>query len=353
MGQDLKAKVAETQGFVNTSTQWSRTSNGKESSIDWSSCIRMSFKNRGIPQGVIDTVFKSWKEGTKKQYSSAWKKWSLWCCLRNCDSIRPLETDLVAYLLYLKNIKKSYSVISSHKSTIFETLKIVNPSFPTTSNLIYRFMKGLKVEIPPKPRYSSTWDVGQVLDLISKWTQIETLSLKLLTYKLVSLLALSTAARSQTLKALRVDQVIINEDKIIFNCGDKLKNSKPGKDFLLELKTFVKPELCPVRTVLCYLNRTEKLRKDEQLLISFVNYKAVSTSTIARWLKSVLILANVDISIFKAHSFRSASSSAAAHAGCKISDILKTASWSSAKTFNTFYLRRTDKLNSNFQDSAK
>lgn len=129
----------------------------------------------------------------------------MWCCLRSCDSIRLLETDIVAYLLYLKNVNKSYSVISSHKSTILETLKIVNPSYIITSNLIYRFMKGLKVEIPPKPCYSSTWDVGQVLDLISQWTQIDTLSLKLLTYKLVSLLALSTAARAQPLKALRVD----------------------------------------------------------------------------------------------------------------------------------------------------
>ena len=132
-------------------------------------------------------------------------------------------------------------------------------------------MKGLKVDIPSKPRYSSTWEVGQVLDLISKWTDLDTLPLKLLTYKLVSLLALSTAARSQTLKALRVDQVIIKDDRVVFNCGDKLKNSKPGKNFLLELKTFVKPELCPVRTLMCYIKRTKELRKDEQLL-GFICY---------------------------------------------------------------------------------
>ena len=88
--------------------------------------------------------------------------------------------------------------------------------------------------------------------------------------------------------------------------------------------------------------------------VSFVTYKAVSTSTIARWLKCVLTLANIDVTIFKAHSFRGASSSAAAIAGCKMSDILKVANWSSAKTFKTYYFRTnsSDNTDNNFQYSV-
>jgi hypothetical protein len=84
---------------------------------------------------------------------------------------------------------------------------------------------------------------------------------------------------------------------------------------------------------------TQGVRKDSQLFVSFKNYKAVSTSTLARWLKSVLSMAGLDIKELKAHSFRGASSSAAVKAGCKISDILKTANWSSSKISKILFAR--------------
>jgi hypothetical protein len=70
-----------------------------------------------------------------------------------------------------------------------------------------------------------------------------------------------------------------------------------------------------------------------------MTFKSVSTSTNARWLKTVLTLSEIDTSIFQAHSFRSASSSAAFKAGCSLNNTLKTSNWSSAKNFKRFYLR--------------
>ena len=86
--------------------------------------------------------------------------------------------------------------------------------------------------------------------------------------------------------------------------------------------------------------------------VSFKNYKAVSSSTLARWLKNVLLLAGIDIVKYKAHSYRGASSSAASRAGCKMSEILKTANWSSAKNFKVFYLRdvQNDHIENNYQN---
>ena len=48
-------------------------------------------------------------------------------------------------------------------------------------------------------------------------------------------------------------------------------------------------------------------------------------------------MAGIDTSVFKAHSVRGAASSAAFAAGCSLKEILKTANWSSAKTFHKFY----------------
>lgn len=276
----------------------------------------------------------------------------MWCNLRMCNSIKPLESDIISYLLYLKQLKKSYSVISCHKSVILETVKILNPNIVLNFNVLNRFMKGLNREIPPKPRYVFTWDVGKVLNVIAKWMPLQSLSLKLLTFKLVSLVALCTAARAQSLKALNINHLCIKEDVAIFDCGDQLKTTKPGQNFVIKLCSYVEHELCPVLTLKYYLKCTQSLRKDSQLFVSFKNYKAVSSSTLARWLKNVLLLAGIDIVKYKAHSYRGASSSAASRAGCKMSEILKTANWSSAKNFKVFYLRdvQNDHIENNYQN---
>lgn len=247
---------------------------------------------------------------------------------------------IVSYLFFLRNMNKSYSVINTHKAVILETVKLLDSSYSNRNfTLISRFMKGLHNTVPPKPRYTSTWNVATVLGVLALWMPLDSLTLKKLTYKLVALLALGTAARAQTLKALRVDQCVFNYNSVVFNCGSKLKSSKPGTDFFLTLKMYKDQELCPVRTLKTYIAKTRSLRKDNQLFISYVNYKSVSTSTLARWLKSVLVLAGIDTNIFKAHSYRGASSSAAMKAGCKLSDILKMADWTSMKNFHRFYLR--------------
>ena len=53
--------------------------------------------------------------------------------------------------------------------------------------------------------------------------------------------------------------------------------------------------------------------------------------------KSILSKAGVDTEIFKAHSVRSASISAAATSGITTGDILKAADWSSKAIFQKFY----------------
>ena len=68
-------------------------------------------------------------------------------------------------------------------------------------------------------------------------------------------------------------------------------------------------------------------------------HRAVASSTIARWLKSILLSAGVDTSLFSAHSIRGASSSKAAMSGATVKNILDTADWTSAGTFRRFYLR--------------
>ena len=98
-------------------------------------------------------------------------------------------------------------------------------------------------------------------------------------------------------------------------------------------------------TLRAYLERTGPLRGGEsRLFVSFIKpHKAVTSSTIARWLRTMLELSGIDSSIFGAHSTRSTSTSAAARGGVTLEDILKAANWSSESVFQKFYHKEVDK----------
>ena len=92
-----------------------------------------------------------------------------------------------------------------------------------------------------------------------------------------------------------------------------------------------------------YEKRTTDKRGDsvKLFLATIKPHKPVTSSTIARWIKNLLGKAGVNTEIFKAHSVRGASTSAAAMAGITTEDILKAADWSNETVFPKFYYKPT------------
>ena len=60
---------------------------------------------------------------------------------------------------------------------------------------------------------------------------------------------------------------------------------------------------------------------------------------ISRWMKQVLTEAGIPTHSFKAHSVRATSSSATKTKGVSMVDIMQTAGWSRASTFEKFYYK--------------
>ena len=117
-------------------------------------------------------------------------------------------------------------------------------------------------------------------------------------------------------------------------------------------------DICVIETLDSYLKRTGSWRSDEdrpQLLLSFISpHKPVCSSTIANWIKKLLVLCRVD-SAFTAHSTRSASTSKAKFPGLSEKEILKRACWSGRSTWQNHYRKEIDSdLTSakNFQDKV-
>jgi len=209
--------------------------------------------------------------------------------------------------------------------------------------LVARVLKGAFHARPPLPRYTATWSVQVVLDQILQWGDTKSLQLKLLTFKLVMLMSLARPSRSADLASLCVDKCHFKPEGVSFQPASLAKQSRQGKSltdyFFASFPD--NAELCPVATLRRYQTVTSSLRKDSnKLFVAIVKpHKAVAPCTIARWLKEVLKLSGIDVSIFTAHSTRSASASAAADSGVTTSDILKAADWSAESVFRKFYYR--------------
>jgi hypothetical protein len=94
-------------------------------------------------------------------------------------------------------------------------------------------------------------------------------------------------------------------------------------------------------------------KEKHQLFISYRKpFHAISTQTIARWLKVTMAMSGIDTSTFTAHSTRSASTSKALNKGLSIKQITDKANWSNQTTFLKFYKRNVIFRRDEFQEAV-
>ena len=87
------------------------------------------------------------------------------------------------------------------------------------------------------------------------------------------------------------------------------------------------------------IKRTSSIRGNEKsLIISYIKpHKAVVSTSISHWIKVVMKDSGVDVEKFGAHSARGAITSKAKQSGLPISEIMKSAGWSSSEILARFY----------------
>ena len=126
------------------------------------------------------------------------------------------------------------------------------------------------------------------------------------------LLTLTSASRVRGLHILDSGFVVKTLQKYVFKFHKLYKSWIQGqKPTTLEFVAFSQDkDLCVVSALDEYLNRTEEWRRvnnKTQLLLSYIQlHKQVVPSTISGWLKNVLKSSAINVSLFTAHSSRSA-----------------------------------------------
>lgn len=231
-----------------------------------------------------------------------------------------------------------YSAINTARSALSAVVKTEGGKTVGSDPRVVRFLKGVFELRTPVAKYSDIWDVDILLNFFRKKNDNEELLLKELTKKLCALLLISTAQRVQTLCFITLSSIKFNNDECRIQIAGKLKHTRTNfKQKPLELKCFPEKKVCVLCCLCEYIDRTKELRKEnDQLLLCYQKpYQPASKATVARWLGDVLF--DAGIKDFAPHSFRGASSSAMLRSGVSVDDIMKSAGWSNASTFQKFY----------------
>nr|CAI5867637.1 unnamed protein product [Callosobruchus analis] len=248
-----------------------------------------------------------------KQYGATYRLWWHYCSEKNIEPFNASAGEVICFLQDLLDKRAyKYGTFNSHRSA----LALITPGDLGQNNVLKRFLKGVSRLRPATPRYNVTWDPSSVLKYLKDLDTKD--SLKRLSEKIATLLALITGGRLQTLALIRISNIVRDNTGLQVSITDLTKTS---------LVSEAQP----------YNVRGE----EDYLFITFSKpHKQAKGQTIARWIKTTLQAAGVDTYLFKPQSTRHASTSAAFRRGIPLQTIFKTAGWTdSSSTFGKFYNR--------------
>ncbi|CAG2218782.1 unnamed protein product [Mytilus edulis] len=275
--------------------------------------LREKLCERGLSKDAANIIIGSWRESTQKQYGSYIQKWMLFCNEEKINQFNPSINNVLKFLFNLFENGLGYSALNTAKSAVSSFVYLITNVQIGKHVQVKTVYEGIFNKRPSLPKYNVTWNIEIVLKFLKSLKPVKDISLKKLTLKLVMLLALTTGQRIQSLFLIDIRNLELGETYVKIRYGDLLKQTRPGYQLSELFIEAYKPDyrICVVYTLNEYLERTAALRNDVTQL--FVSHQKTAQSckkcTIASWIKKVLALAGIDMTIFSPHSTRGACTS--------------------------------------------
>lgn len=161
--------------------------------------MRKALLRRSLPPSSIDIMMASLSDNSIKQYEVCLKRWHSFCTHNNYDIFESSVPTIIYFLTQSFNSGAQYGTLNSYRGA----LSLLIGSHISSDDRVKRFFKGVFRLRPPTPKYNVTWDTSKVLDHLSTWYPNDSLSLEKLSKKCVTLLALTSAHRVQTLHKIK------------------------------------------------------------------------------------------------------------------------------------------------------
>ena len=201
---DISASVASEQSNpVNGPVRSEpRSSNESSSSLGRVSHLYQRFQAEGIPTNVADLLIAATRSSTDKTYESSWNRWCRWCAGWQLDPLSSSLSDILVFLTEAFNEGLAYRSLNVLRSAISSTHPKLDGFSVGQHPYVTRLLKGALNKRPPKPRYSHTWNVDVMIKYMISLGKNRTLSLKVISMKLVALFALTCPERISALASL-------------------------------------------------------------------------------------------------------------------------------------------------------
>ena len=151
------------------------------------------------------------------------RKWQI-------NPISPTVASGINFLAELYHKGLSYSALNTARSALASVIVLQGNQSFGNHPLVSRFLKGTFTTRPALPKYKEVWDVNTVLEHLKTLHPAESLSLKLLSLKLVMLMAILSGQRCQTIHALTTRDMTVSKSKVVFIVNDLLKTTKAGRE---------------------------------------------------------------------------------------------------------------------------
>lgn len=307
-------------------------------------------------------MLASRRPSTKKVYDSTWRTFVKWAAGKG---VRPTRAKVKHVLLFLQDgLEKglSTSTLKRQLAAISGIVGAGSGSSMACHPHVRRFFRGVALLNPPTVHRFPSWDLNKVLVALTgkPFEPLATVPLRILSFKVLFLVAITSARRVSELGALSIHPklCLFHKDKVVL---------RPDPSFIPKVNSLfhraqelVLPSFCPrpehprekawhsldVRRALrFYTERSRSFRKTEALFVNFGGGRQgqkASAGTLARWLRSCIEMAyqakgEEPPEGITAHSLRSAATSAAFDGCSSMAEICRAATWSSVHTFARHY----------------
>ena len=300
----------------------------------------------GLSAGAQLIIQSGWAQGTKSVYGLGFRYFVQFCTKHKLDPLAPDPVNLLNFLTFYYETKKSeYRTLNCYRSAVSSTLaKDPKTGLPVGQDpLVSRFFRGVRRLRPPKIKLFPSWNVSTVLKYLKTLGDSKSLSLDVLLLKTCFLVSLVCCKRPACLRNMRKVPGYWELSMSGFRCQTlgigktELHHISPP----IVIEPFLEdPQLCPVYHLVRLNKQLDKVRPKDVTdfwLSSRKPHQPVSTQTLCKWLKKVII--DSGSLSGSARDVRSVGSSTAAQAGLDIGRILQAGDWKRLSTFQSHYFK--------------
>ena len=168
-----------------------------------------------MSEQVKSLVKSSWATSTQSSYNTQLRKWLIYCQNNNIAPYAASFDNGAEFLAQLYKSDARYSTVASARSMLSTILPMRQGTTFGKDELISRILKGIFRNRPSLPKRTVIYDTDKVLSYINSLPRNQELMLELLTQKLCTLLCILSGQRAQTIAALNLKILNIEDDAYI------------------------------------------------------------------------------------------------------------------------------------------